>query len=206
MNWYDSNRKSYPWRSTKNPYKILVTEMLLRKTTRVQVKKIFPIFFKKFPTLKKLAAANRKEVVKIINPLGMEKIRSKLLKKSSLTIIKKHGGRVPLNKTDLLDLPGVGEYTANAVLLFVKKEKVSLVDTNTKRVVERVFLGSHNSKTRVNVQTYEFVDALLPIRRYVDFNLALLDFANAVCLPKKPLCSLCPIKNSCKYYCQNIIK
>jgi len=124
LKWYNSNKKQYPWRVAKvTPYRILVTEILLRKTTRNQVRDIFPIFFKKFPSLKKLSASQSREIKKVIKPLGMEKIRSKLLKKLSQIIIKKHGGRVPLNKTDLLDLPGVGEYIANAVLLFIKKRK-----------------------------------------------------------------------------------
>jgi len=187
LKWYDKNKRSYPWRSSKiNSYKILVTEILLRKTTREQVKNIFPIFFKKFPSVRSLSLAKKRDIEKVITPLGMERMRSKLLKEVSRMIVEEHSGRVPLNKSDLLTLPGVGDYIANATLLFAKKEKVSLVDTNAKRVVERIFYGSEND-IRINKQTYALVDSLLPQKRFVEFNLSLLDFAALVCKPKKTI-------------------
>jgi len=200
LKWYDINKASYPWRSNCTPYQILITEMLLRKTTRNQVKGLFPVFFSKFPSVTKLATANKKEVEKVIRPLGMEKIRSKLLVEVAKTIVKKHNGRVPTNKTALLDLPGVGEYIANAVLLLSQGEKVALVDTNSKRIVERLFLGNSEPKKRVNREISEQVFFLVPEKRFVDFNLALLDFATSVCLPRNPKCPSCPLKKYCAYY------
>lgn len=200
LKWYDSNKASYPWRGNCTPYQILITEMLLRKTTRGQVKELFPVFFRKFPSVTKLATANKKEVEKVIRPLGMEKIRSKLLVEVAKTIVKKHNGMVPNDKTSLLNLPGVGEYIANAVLLLSMGEKVALVDTNSKRIVERLFLGDHEPQKRVNKEVSDQVFFLVPEKRFVDFNLALLDFASSVCLPRKPKCPSCTLKKSCAYY------
>ncbi len=200
LKWYDSNKASYPWRNNCTPYQILITEMLLRKTTRNQVKKLFPVFFRKFPSVTKLATANKKEVEKVIRPLGMEKMRSKLLVEVAKTIVKKHNGKVPNDKIDLLSLPGVGEYIANAVLLLSRGEKVALVDTNSKRIVERLFLGDHEPQKRVNKEVSDQVFFLVPEKRFVDFNLALLDFASSICLPRKPKCPSCTLKKSCAYY------
>lgn len=200
LKWYDINKASYPWRSNCTPYQILITEMLLRKTTRNQVKKLFPLFFRKFPSITKLATANKKEVEEVIRPLGMEKIRSKLLVEVAKTVVKKHNGKVPNDKIDLLSLPGVGEYIANAVLLLSRGEKVALVDTNSKRIVERLFLGNSEPKKRVNREISEQVFFLVPEKRFVDFNLALLDFATSVCLPRNPKCPSCPLKKYCAYY------
>ena len=201
LKWYTKNKKSYPWRSRKtSPYQILVTEILLRKTTRSQVKGIFPIFFKKFPSIRKLSYARTSEIEKVITPLGMEKVRSKLLKKISKIIIKEHSGRIPLKKDELCLLPGVGRYITNAVLLLAKKERVPLVDVNAKRIVERIFEGESNNMERITKHTYDLVESLLPKKKFVEFNLTLLDFATAVCLPRNPKCSECPVKKSCMYY------
>jgi len=202
LRWYNHNRKSYPWRLTKNPYKILTTEMLLRKTTRMQVKRVFPIFFKKFPTVKSLAHAEQKEIEKIVTSLGMERTRSKLLLDVAKTISKTYHGTVPTRKEDLLNLPGVGEYTASAVLLLTKSEKHPLVDTNSKRVIERIFIGEKTSR-RVDRETRDFVSLLLPEKQFVEFNLAILDFAASVCTSRNPRCGTCPLTKICLYYRNN---
>lgn len=201
LEWYGINQRSYPWRRHRiTPYGILITEILLRKTTRNQVIEIFPKFFRRFPTVTILSAATRNEIEKVITPLGMAKLRSKLLKKIALIVIKKHSGKIPLSKSHLLSLPGVGEYIANAVLLMSKKEKVPLVDTNSKRIVERLLVGNSDSRKRVSGHTYALVASLLPQEKYVEFNLALLDLASLICLPRTPRCEVCPLKQFCSYY------
>lgn len=200
LKWYSSNKSSYPWRIKPSPYRILITEMLLRKTTRNQVAGLFTKFFRNFPTLNKLASARRKEIEKVIMPLGMEKVRSRLLQDISRVIIEDYKGKIPKTKGELLELPGIGDYTANAVLLFTNREKVALVDTNAKRIVERVFASNRNSELRVGESLRSFVTCLLPQKKYLEFNLAILDFANSVCLPRNPKCKSCPVKSLCNYY------
>ena len=201
LRWYDKNRMSYPWRSGRiSPYRILVTEVLLRKTTREQVRHVYQSFFKQFPSARALHMSKNQEVERAITQLGMEKVRVKILKKLAEILVKRYSGRVPLSRNALLSLPGVGEYTANAVLLFAKGEKLPLVDTNSKRIVERVFLGKSFPENRVSDQLSRFVHFLLPDKRYVDFNVALLDFASLVCLPRNPRCHSCTLRTICGYY------
>jgi len=205
LKWYKKNKTTYPWRNNPTPYRVLITEMLLRKTTRNQVALLFPSFFRRFPSLNLLAKARRKEIEEIITPLGMEKIRSRLLREVSKIIIKEYKGRIPKSREVLLALPGVGDYTADAVMLLARNERVPLVDTNSKRIVERVFTGNSNSE-RIGKPLHDFVEYLLPQKKYVEFNLALLDFANTVCLARNPKCKFCPVKGICNYYKSHVYK
>jgi len=200
LSWYDIHKSSFPWRKTRDPYRVLVSEILLRKTTRKQVNSIYKTFFKKFPTIRRLSLASKEELEEVITPLGMEKIRAKLLLEMATDINELHNGRIPLNTGSLLDLPGVGRYISNAVMLFMKNERVPLVDTNSMRVVERVFDGSNSKNHRINNIIENFISNLLPQKRYLDFNLALLDFASKVCLSRNPRCDICPVQLVCSYY------
>jgi len=120
----------YSWRNSKDSYKILVSEILLKKTTRKQVAKEWKAFIKNFPNFSALSRANLSQIKKIIRPLGIESVRARQLKKISKEILQNHHGKVPNSKRDLLNLPGVGPYVANAVLSFAFKKDVSMVDTN----------------------------------------------------------------------------
>lgn len=199
LSWYNINREYFPWRKTRDPYRVLVTEMLLRKTTRKQVNSIYPEFFTRFPNVKALASADVKTIKKIITPLGMERIRSKLLHEVAGKIISHHNSAVPMEKKQLMELPGVGTYISNAVILLIGKKRVPLVDTNSMRVVERVFNGKNNASSRVTAEKEKLISDLLPRTRFVDFNLAMLDFASKVCLSRTPKCSSCPMKTLCAY-------
>lgn len=199
LSWYDIHKASFPWRTTKNPYRVLVTEMLLRKTTRKQVRSLYPVFFERFPNVKVLASADVSTIKKIITPLGMEKIRSKLLHEMAEKITSYYSSEVPLEKKQLMELPGVGSYISNAVMLLIGKKRVPLVDTNSMRIVERVFNGNDRTSTRATVEKEKFISDLLPRKRFIDFNLAMLDFASEVCIPRTPKCGSCPLKTLCVY-------
>jgi A/G-specific adenine glycosylase len=201
ISWHRTNKASFPWREEKDPYKILVSELLLRKTTRKQVKEIFPRFFQKYPDLSVLANAPLAEIDKTIRPLGMEHKRAQLLKELAECIVSERGGAVPTTEKDLLALPGVGRYAANAVLCFAGCKDVPLVDTNAIRVIQRVFsFKAKKERARTDPEVWEFVLSLIPPGKGRVFNLALLDFAAAVCIPRNPKCSTCPNDATCDYY------
>ena len=196
--WYKKNACRFPWRETKDPYKILLAEILLRKTTRNQVKEIFEKLLERYPTLEKLAFAEVKELEGFIKPLGMQKKRARLLKKLAKCIVENYGGSVPEDRHELLKLPGVGVYSANAVLCLAYGKQVPLVDTNVIRVVERVFqIKSEKARARTDPMVWSFVEKLIPKGRAREFNLALLDFANLVCTSRLPRCSICPLREIC---------
>ncbi|MEM3665684.1 MAG: hypothetical protein QW222_01225 [Candidatus Bathyarchaeia archaeon] len=200
LEWWQSNKKDFPWRRTNNPYTIMISEMLLRKTTARQVSGIFEKFFARFPNAKALAEASEKEIEELIKPLGMEHKRAILLKKLASELLKSYRGAVPALQGDLLKLPGVGRYAANAVLCFAFGKDVPLVDVNAIRVFQRVF-GFKSQKRRAKDDTafWEYVAEAIPLGKSRDFNLAIIDFAHEVCRPKRPKCAICPLRAICKY-------
>ncbi len=200
LRWHRRNFLRFPWRETKNPYKILLAEMLLRKTTRNQVNKIFRKLVKKYPNPKALAEADTSELEGIIEPLGMQKKRSPLLIRVAGYLLEKHRGKIPMDVEELKRIPGVGEYTANAVLCLACNKPLPLVDTNTIRVVGRVFqVKSKKIRARADQNIWSFVESLLPKNKGRELNLAMLDFANIVCRPKLPKCHQCSIEDICSY-------
>jgi A/G-specific adenine glycosylase len=174
--------------------------MLLRKTTARQVSNLFENFFSRFRDAKALSEAQEEEIRDLIKPLGMEYKRSSLLKKLAMEITKKNLFNITPSRKDLLNLPGVGPYAANAVLCFAYGEDVPLVDVNVIRVFQRVF-GFRSQKRRVKDDTafWKLVAEVIPPGRARDFNLAIIDFAHKVCMPKKPKCTTCSLRVVCKY-------
>jgi A/G-specific adenine glycosylase len=196
--WYRKNSLSFPWRKTKDPYKILIAEILLRKTTRNQVKRIYEKFIKLYPNPYKLASSDVKTLENVLSPLGMQKQRARMLKRLAKEIVKIWKGEISKKREELLKLPGVGPYTANAVVCLAYGEDVPLVDTNVIRVISRVFgIKSKKRRIRNDPLIWSFVENLIPKGRGRDFNLALIDFANQICTHKSPRCNICPLKVIC---------
>lgn len=198
--WWQQNKRDFPWRKTSDPYRMLITEMLLRKTTAGQVAAIYENLFSKYPDLVNLSEASTEELEELIRPLGMERKRAVLLKAISHEIIEKHSGKVPLSEKELLELPGVGPYAANAVLCFAHGEDVPLVDTNAIRVFGRVFgLTSRKRRPKDDLLIWKFAKSHIPLNRGRDFNLAVIDLAHEICTPRKPKHAICPLKALCEY-------
>lgn len=200
--WYSSNKRSYFfWRKTKNPYYILISEMMLQKTTTNQVQKIVEKFIKRYSSPKKLAESPLQEIKELITPLGMEHKRTARFKESAKMIKEKFNGKIPDNETDLMALPGVGQYIANSVLCLAYGKQVPLLDTNIVRILERVFeLKSAKSRARTDQTIWNFVKEISPEKRARDTNLALLDFGALVCTSKKPKCQICPMNDFCFFF------
>ena len=201
LSWWKQNKQSFPWRSSSDPYQILIAEILLRKTTAKQVAKIYKNFLRLFPSPKSLAEADVENLEEALKPLGMYRVRAKLLKKIGEILDQRFAGKVPDTKDGLLLLPGVKEYVANAVLCFAYNKDVPLVDTNAVRIFQRVF-GFKSEKKRVkdDPAIWKFAEAVTPPGRAKDFNLALIDFAHKVCRPKTPDCRSCTMRDVCISY------
>lgn len=200
LKWYDGHKKKFGWRETKNPYKILISEILLHKTDSKKVEKVYPNFIEKFPTVYYLYQAESEEIDNLIKDIGLF-YRGQRLKKIAEQIVNQFKGNIPDNKENLISLYGVGEYISNAVLCFAFKKRVPIVDTNVIRVYKRVFnVKSQKSRPRTDKEIWDFAEKMLPMENYVEYNYALLDFASDVCKVKRPLCQICPIRDICDYY------
>jgi len=205
LEWWAINKKDFPWRKTTDPYFLLLAELLLRKTTAKQVERIYVTLVCKYPNSQKLAEADEVELKQLLKPLGMEHLRTILLKNIALEINSKYAGKVPGSEQELLNLPGVGKYVANSILCLVNELDVPMVDTNAVRIVQRVFsFKSQRKRPRDDKEIWLFVSSLIPKGMARSFNLAIIDFAHAVCLPSKPHCLECPVKQECDFLSKQI--
>jgi len=200
LKWWGKNKRTFPWRLRRDPYAVLIAEMLLRKTTAKQVEKVYEDFISRYPSPPALSEADMDGPSNILTPLGMEHKRAELFIRLGRAIQDNPGGRIPSTEKALLKLPGVGQYAANAVLSFSHGRKVPMVDTNFIRVIQRVFgLTSSKARARNDKQLWEFAEKLVPRRRSREFNLAVLDFAALICKYGNPQCGKCPIISICTY-------
>jgi len=203
LEWWSKNKQQYSWRKTNDPYRTLVVELLLRKTTSKQVQRVYDIFIGKYPSSKELAKAPEKDLEKLLRPLGMEYTRAKLFKRLAEILVSDFSGHIPRSENDLEKLPGVGRYSVNAVLCMAYGKDVPMVDTNAVRVVNRVFdFRSSKARAKDDPEIWNFVKGLIPSGKAKEFNLAIIDFAHSICLPRVPLCPKCPEKSMCEYNLQ----
>jgi len=198
LNWYEEEKREMPWRNNRDPYRILVSEFMLQQT---QVKTVIPYFerwIKSFPTLQKLAQARESTVLKHWEGLGYYS-RARNLRKTAQIIQQEYSGKVPESLSEIMKLPGVGRYTAGAVLSIAFDQRVPVLDGNVKRVLSRIFLLKENGGNRKSENVlWEVMQNLLPKMETGNFNQAFMELGATVCLPKKPLCLLCPLKRTCQ--------
>jgi len=201
IKWGAKNLRNLPWREkNRNIYFILISELLLKRTSATQVKKIINIFIEKYPTIEKLAASNPDELKDILKPLGLYNRRVKILKKISKQIINDYKGKIPKDYEKLISLYGIGKYIANALLCFYYKRKVPIVDSNVIRIFKRFFnFKSEKKYIEDDPKIWSFANEILPERKYLIFNYSLLDFGQLICKSRNPLCEGCPLSKKCFY-------
>jgi len=197
LEWHRENRRVFPWRGETDPYRILVVEFFLQRTPTDRVAVFYPKFIAEFPSSEKLAKANPSHLEEISHSLGLKK-RMSWLVESMKILCQKYGGRIPDTLEDLTSLPGVGEYTASAILCFGFGCDIPIVDANVVRVLTRVF-GLPETHRTGNAALRNIARRLLPRGQALVYNEALLDFAALVC-KKVPLCNRCPLNSLCTYY------
>lgn len=196
--WGRQNTRVFPWRKTKRPYQILLAEMMLRRTNANQVTNVFLVTLRLYPNARSLATASRKEVYKILQPLGLA-WRSENIRQMAKALTTRFQGRVPATYEGLRELPGVGDYVASAVCSFAYDIPMPLVDTNTVRVAGRYFGFSTHAESRRNRLVQEAVLALTSRKNSRAFNYSFLDFASIVCNAREPDCLACPVKSQCTF-------
>ncbi len=199
--WSKKNSLSYPWRKTSDPYKVMISEMLLRRTRASSVEKIYNIFLKRFPTVKVLAESSTKEIEKEIKSLGI-KSRSIKIKHVSNKLVKKFPDKFPTREQELLDIFGHGsKYTINAIRCFSLNQLVPIFDVNVKRIFERVFSIKFERDSHKKKSSWEIVSYALPENKIKQYNWALLDLGKSVCISSNPRCEICPLNTICDF-CQ----
>ena len=196
LNWYKECGRDLPWRRTGDPYKILVSEVMLQQTQVDRVIPKFHEFLEKYPTVQDLAEARPEEVRKTWYPLGYN-IRPYRLHGIACEAMERYGGRIPSEEKELLSMKGIGRYTAGAIQSFAFQKDAAILDTNVMRVLHRVFIGTGDPKKQKST-LWLLSEKLIPKGKGYDFNQALMDFGALVCTARKPLCVLCPMRNICQ--------
>ena len=202
LGWYDNNKRILPWRVGKNsPKKLyyrLLSEFMLQQT---QVKTVIPYFkkfTKNFKTLKSLSKCSEKKILKLWEGLGYYR-RSRNLLAASKILVNKHHSKLPKTIKEIKTLPGVGDYTANALLGLVHNKPTIAIDGNVKRVFSRII---NKKESKINFDQFIEINKkkLFNSKRNSDFVEALMEFGALVCKPKDPICGICNLKNNCKYF------
>jgi A/G-specific adenine glycosylase len=196
LRWFKKNGRDLPWRKTKDPYAIWVSEIMLQQTQVDTVIPYYQKFLKSFPTVHHLAKANLSKILKVWEGLGYYS-RARNLHRASKIIVNHFQRKVPSNLRDLLSLPGIGRSTAGAILSFAYNKEAPILDGNVKRVLSRLFAIS-GSKAKTERLLWGISESLIPKGRSNPFNQALMDLGSMLCTPKDPQCPHCPLQNFCK--------
>ena len=202
LNWYDLNKRTLPWRKnvsqSKKHYYTLVSEFMLQQTQVVTVIPYFNRFINKIPNLKKLSKIPDRELMKLWEGLGYYS-RVRNLKKTAKIIISKYHGEIPNNYEDLISLPGIGNYTANAILAIAFNKSYIPLDGNIERVLKRyLYLKKDKEIRKDNLIEKKSIFGISS--RASDYAQALMELGAMICKPKNPECSKCPISKNCKSY------
>jgi A/G-specific adenine glycosylase len=192
--WGESVRRDLPWRRTRDPWRILVSELMLQQTQVVRVVPRYEAFLEQFPTPAACAAAPVAEVLRAWEGLGYNR-RALNLHRAAVQITEEHGGRLPDALAALLALPGIGPYTARAVLTFAFERHHGVLDTNAARFLSRAVAGRRLAPR----EAQDLADELVPLGRGWEWNQAVLDLGATVCTKRSPSCGACPLATSCAW-------
>jgi A/G-specific adenine glycosylase len=203
--WSIANFRDFPWRRTADPYAIFIAELLLQKTDATTAEKIYKTFLARYPSLKVIATAEIEETAQLLAPLGLH-FRAKRLHQAAQIILEEHDGKIPATETELLELPGVGKYTARSICTNAFKQPLAVLDTNVARIIERFFgIKGNRVKSRCKL-LWGIADLIAPKANVETWNLTLIDFGAITCTASRPRCQNCPLQQQCNYakinFCQ----
>lgn len=194
LGWFQERGRELPWRLTRDPYAILVSEIMLQQT---QVERVIPYylaFLKQFPTISDLAQASLSDVLRGWVGLGYNRRAMNLLEIAK-TVVRMYAGIIPDDPSVLREFKGIGPYTSRAIPCFAYGRQYSLLDTNNKRVIGRIYFGVNYPNDQRLIGA---ADELVPKDKAWEWNQALMDLGAGVCKARKPQCSKCPVKSYCK--------
>ena len=196
LKWYDQHGRTLPWRESKDPYQIWISEIMLQQTTVAAVVPYFERFVERFPTVRTLADAQQDQVLRMWEGLGYYS-RARNLHKAAQTVIREFEGQFPDTVDQLKQLPGIGPYTAGAIASFAFDQPAPIVEANTLRLYSRLIeLDIDPRGTEGQKKLWKFAAWIVSRRRAADFNQAVMDIGSQVCRPKDPQCPTCPLMAS----------
>lgn len=200
LTWYEENgRHELPWRADDaSPFDVLIAEFMLQQTSAAQVLNVYEEFIERYPTPESILDTPPEQLAEDIQSLGLRK-RTRYLYESSEQLAEVHDSTVPNSRLELLELPGVGEYTAASVLAHSFEKDVAAVDTNVARILSRVFALDHENEPEAN-ENWVLAEVLLPVGRSSDYIHALIDFGSEVCTASNPNCENCPANSVCEFH------
>lgn len=206
LRWFDTERRDLPWRKSYTPYEVWISEIMLQQTQMDRAVAYFSRWMQRFPDASAVAQARERDILKMWEGLGYYS-RARNLHKAARVISEQYGGVFPRDKKDILALPGIGPYTAAAILSMAYEEDEAVVDANVERVYARIFDVDAPLKTKdATKRLKELATELLPSGKARDYNQAVMEFGALVCRPKNPQCEACPVGEHCEAKRLNIVE
>lgn len=200
LRWYARYQRPLPWRRTRDPYKILVSEIMLQQTQVDRVVPKYHEFLRRYPTVDQLAAAKVSELKKVWYPLGYN-IRPIRLRNIARHVVTRHGGRIPDSYDGLVAMDGVGRYTAGAVLSFAFNQDAPILDTNVERLLSRYFgVAAGRGRGAAKRRLWQLAAQVIPPGKAYQINQAMMDFGALVCTARAPRCPSCALRRHCRSY------
>lgn len=200
LTWYDQTKRDLPWRKTRDPYAIFVSELMLQQTQVATVIPYYERWLERFPTFTDLAQASLEEVLKAWEGLGYYR-RARYLYETARIVSERYNGELPADANILKDLPGIGDYTLGAILSIAFGQREPAIDGNVRRVAARLWaLAEDLSKGQALKRLKETIREAMPEDRAGDFTQAFMELGATVCLPTAPLCETCPLHADCRAY------
>jgi A/G-specific adenine glycosylase len=197
LNWYHQNKRNLPWRNTKNPYFIWLSEVILQQTRVAQGLPYYQNFTQRYKTVIELANAPLQDVLKLWQGLGYYS-RARNMHQTAQIVASQYGGKFPNTYRELVKLKGIGPYTAAAIASFAYNLPHAVIDGNVFRVLSRLFLISEPINTTRGKKVFEATaNEFLNLHAPAEHNQAIMELGATVCLPKKPNCTVCPLNSSC---------
>ncbi len=197
LNWFDHLQIQLPWRGSRDPYRIWLSEIMLQQTRIAAVESYYTRFLGRFPTIEALAAAPLDEVLKSWEGLGYY-TRARNLHRFANSIVNDHCGQFPTSAEALQQLPGIGRYTAAAIASIAFNQRIAVLDGNVMRVLARLTdFAEDITESRSRQQLWQVAESLLPSTRPGDYNQALMDLGRLICVPRRPNCEACPLQSYC---------
>jgi A/G-specific adenine glycosylase len=189
--WYEAHRRDLPWRANRDPYRVWLSEIMLQQTRVAAVIEHYQEFLRRFPTMKKLAAAREASVLAAWSGLGYYR-RARMLHAAAKVVVREYGGKFPTTAEAWRALPGIGRYTAAAIASIAFDQPVAVVDGNVERVLQRV-----SGARLAGEELWKAANDLLDAKRPGDFNQAMMEFGAVACTPRAPGCLTCPVVELC---------
>ncbi len=204
VRWFRASRRPMPWRETDDPYKIWISETLLQQTQVATATGYYLRFIERFPDVRSLSRARLQTVLKLWEGLGYY-ARARNLLRAAAEIVRRFDGRVPDRMEDLLSLPGIGRYTAGAVLSIAYGQPVPVLDGNVIRVLSRLFRVEEDSgKPATRESLWDLAASLMPRSGTRDYNEAIMELGAVICVPRNPSCPECPVRTVCKAFAASV--